>query len=271
MVRIVALDMLESAPPNQLWSLVSPLLSDAVRGVRIRAVALLAAVPPGSQPAADRERFERAAGEFVAAQRLNADRPEARTTLGSFFARSGRAAESEAEYKAALRLSPAFAPAAVNLADLYRQLARDGEGEAVLRSALATSPRDAGLHYALGLALTRLKQTGPALAELRRATELEPDRARYAYVYAVGLHSSGRRDDALALLKKTLAKHPNDRDTLMALMSFSRDAGDAHNALAYATRLEQISPDPELTRMIEELRRQATNPNTKPNASSAGR
>ena len=78
MVRIGALDMLEACPATQIWPLVSPLLSDPSRGVRIRAVALLAAVPTASQPPADRERFERAAAEFIAAQRLNADRPEAR-------------------------------------------------------------------------------------------------------------------------------------------------------------------------------------------------
>jgi Flp pilus assembly protein TadD len=68
-------------------------------------------------------------------QRLNADRPEARTALGSFLARSGNAAEAEAEYRAALRLDAHFSPAAINLADLYRQLGRDGEGEGVLRAA----------------------------------------------------------------------------------------------------------------------------------------
>ena len=69
---------------------------------------LLAAVPTASQPPADRDRFERAAAEFIAAQRLNADRPEARSALGSFFAKRGRAADAEAEYKAALRLEPAI-------------------------------------------------------------------------------------------------------------------------------------------------------------------
>ena len=83
---------------------------------------LLAAIPAASQPPADRERFERAAAEFIAAQRLNADRPEARSALGDFYARRGRSAEAEAEYKAALRLSPQYAPAAINLADLYREL-----------------------------------------------------------------------------------------------------------------------------------------------------
>src|SRR5262249_48599997 len=75
MVRIGALDMLANLPAARLWPLVSPLLSDSNRGVRIRAVMLLAAVPTASQPSADRERFDRAAAEFMAAQRLNADRP----------------------------------------------------------------------------------------------------------------------------------------------------------------------------------------------------
>ena len=121
MVRIGALDMLESVPPAQIWPLASPLLSDPSRGVRIRAASLLAAVPTANQPAADRERFERAAAEFIDAQRFNADRPESRSALGSFFAKRGRPVEAETEYKAALRLSPQYAPAAANLADLYRR------------------------------------------------------------------------------------------------------------------------------------------------------
>jgi predicted CXXCH cytochrome family protein len=262
MVRLGALDMLEGMPAAQLWPLVSRLLSDSNRGVRIRAAALLAAVPTAGQPSADRERFERAAGEFIAAQRLNADRPEARSTLGNFYARRGRGADAEGEYKAALRLSPHYTPAAVNLADLYRQLGRDGDAENVLRQAIATSPLDAGLHHALGLTLTRLKRPDEALAELRRAAELEPDRGRYAYVYAVALQSGGRRDEATAVLRDGLARHPDDRDILQALMSYSRDAGDIATALAYAERLARIVPDDrDLAALIQVLRRQAAKPN----------
>jgi len=261
MVRIGALDMLANVSAAQLWPLVSPLLSDSNRGVRIRAAALLAAVPTASQPAADRERFERAAAEFIAAQRLNADRPQARSTLGNFYARRGLATEAEAEYKAALRLSPQFTPAAINLADLYRQLGRDGEGESVLRAAIATSPRDAGLHHALGLALTRLKRTDEAIAELHRAAEIEPDRARYSYVYAVALHSAGRGEEAMTVLKQILVRHPDDRDTLLALISFSRDAGDFATALDYAERLARVAAnDPDLAALIESLRRQRSSP-----------
>jgi Flp pilus assembly protein TadD len=262
MVRIGALAMLENVPAGQLWALVSPLLSDPVRGVRIRAASLLAPVPTASQPQADRERFERAAAEFIAAQRLNADRPEARTTLGNFLVRRGLTTDAEAEYKAALHLSSQYAPAAINLGDLYRQLKRDAEGDGVLRAAIATSPQDAGLHYALGLTLTRLKQPDTALMEFRRAAELEPDRARYAYVYAVALHSAGRISDAVMALEHSLAQHADDRDTLQALIGFSRETGDVSGALDYAERLARISPDDQgLARLIQELRHQTVKPN----------
>ncbi len=261
MVRIGALDMVESIPGGQLWPLVSPLLSDSNRGVRIRAAALLAAVPTASQPPADRERFERAAAEFIAAQRLNADRPEARSALGNFFTRRGSFPDAEVEYKAALRLSTHYAPAAINLADLYRQVGRDGDGENVLRAAIEVSPRDAGLHHALGLALTRLKRSDDALEELHRAAELDPQRARYAYVYGVALHSAGRTGDAMAVLKENLVRHPVDRDTLLALVTFNRDAGDIASALGYAEQLSRIAPaDPNVTRLVQDLQNRANKP-----------
>jgi len=261
MVRIGALEMLQNVPPAQIWPLASPLLSDPSRGVRIQAASLLAGVPTTSQPPADREQFERAATEFVAAQRFNADRPESRSALGSFFAKRGQAADAEAEYKTALRLSPQYAPAAVNLADLYRALGREAEGETVVRTALVASPQNAGLHYALGLNLVRLKRTDEALPELCRAAELDPSQARYAYVYAVALHSASRVAEALTELKKNLAWHPDDHDTLSALITYSRTAGDAGAALEYAEQLARSAPqDVGLTALIEELRRQTGKP-----------
>jgi predicted CXXCH cytochrome family protein len=260
MIRIGALDMLAGVPALQSWRLVSPLLSDPVRGVRLRAVELLADVPAAGMPTADRARFEGALAEFIAAQRFNADRPEARATLGNVYVRLGRMRDAEEEYRAALRLNSQFAPAAINLAELYRLLGRNADGEQVLRTTIAASPRDAALHHALGLALTRLKRQDEALAELRRATELDPDGARYAYVYAVGLHSAGRTDEAMALLKQSLTEHPNDRDIVLALVSYSRDAGDLASALAYAERAARIMPgDPGLAALIGQLRQQTGN------------
>jgi Flp pilus assembly protein TadD len=128
----------------------------------------------------------------------------------------------------------------------------------VLRATLGLAPDDAGLHHALGLVLVRLKRSDEALGEFRRAAELEPDQPRYAYVYAVGLHSAGRGLEAMAALKENPNRHPSDRDTLLALINFSRDAGDIPTALEYAERLARIEPtNRELTTLVETLRRQS--------------
>jgi tetratricopeptide (TPR) repeat protein len=104
--------------------------------------------------------------------------------------------------------------------------------------------------------LTRLKRPDDALAELARAAALEPDRSRYAYVYAVGLNSAGRGAEALAVLKDNLAKHPDDRDTLLALVTFNRDAGNIAAALEYAAQLIRLAPDERgLADLVADLRR----------------
>ena len=263
MVRIGALDMLQGVPASQTWPIAAPLLADASRGVRIKAVALLAAVPTASQAPADRENFERAATEFVVAQRVNADRPEARSSLGSFYARRGLASDAENEFKAALRLNPQYMPAAVNLADLYRLLGRNDDGQSVLRIALSHSPNSPDLHHALGLALTRLKRTEESLNEFQRAAELDPGRARYVYVYAVALHSAGQADTALAVLKQNLTRHPDDRDSLLAVVSFSREKGDFATALESAKQLARAAPD---DRGIADLVKIIERENERPNA-----
>lgn len=257
MVRIGALDMLREVALEQRWPLVSPLLSDPVRGVRIRAVSTLGDVPFARLAEVDRRRFDQAADEFVAAQRFNADRPEARTTLGAFYARRGRNSEAEAEYKAALRLSPQFTGAAVNLADLYRQSGRETDAEKVLRNAIEISPNDGGLHHALGLSLVRLKRLDDALVELGRAASLDHDNARYAYIYGVALHSAGQLQEAIGYLKKSATAHPGNADIAMAIAGFSREAGDTATALQYAELAAKIVPDdPAIKNMIGDLRRQ---------------
>ncbi|MEJ2375125.1 MAG: tetratricopeptide repeat protein [Pseudolabrys sp.] len=258
MVRVGILDMLEGVPANLIWSLVSPLLSDPVRGVRIKAVSILASMPTANQPATDRGRFERAVREFVAAQQLNADRPEARSALGNFYAQRGLPVKAEEEFKAALRLSPQYAVAAVNLADLYRAVGRDSDGLDVLRTALVASPRDAALHYALGLALVRLKKVDEALKELQRAAALAPDQSQYAYAYAVGLKSNGDAIDAIAVLKQNLIRHPADRNTLIALISFYRELGNKDAATDYARRLVNAFPsDKQAAKILNEVQRPA--------------
>lgn len=241
LLRLAALHSLANASLAARASLAVPLLADPLRAIRIEAASVLAPVPVAQLSAEQRAASERASAEYVASQRYNADRAEARVNLGTFYANRGDAAKAETEFKAALALNPQFIPAYVNLVDLYRARGRDQDGERVLRDGLTVASKSAMLHHALGLALVRLKRTDAALGELERATVLEPGNARFAYVYAIALHSTGKSGAAIARLEKTLAAHPNDRDILEALASFHQARGENAAAEKYAERLRKLA------------------------------
>jgi len=223
LVRRSALRILDAYPPQQRLEIAAPLLRDPSRAVRIEAARLLAPAAAALGDDEQRKAFSRAAAEFVASQRLQADRPENRTALGIFFGQLGHSAEAAAEYKAALRLTPTYAPAYVNLADVRRAEGRDAEAEAVLRAGIAALPRDPTIHHALGLLLVRSGKLSQALPELEQAVLLASDQPHFAYVYAVALHSAGLNREAVTVLNQALRLYPDDKELMLGLTTFKRD------------------------------------------------
>jgi tetratricopeptide (TPR) repeat protein len=254
LVRRAAAQALSNSDPTASASFLLPLLRDPVRSVRIETAEVLASVPANTIPADVAVSLSRATDEYVAAQELNADRPEAHLNLGLLYEKEDHLDKSEAEFKTALSLEPAFAPASVNLADLYRAHNRDSEGEGILQDAIGRSPNDASLYHALGLLMVRQKRTAHGLDLLSTAARLDPGNARYTYVYAVALNDTGQTSIAIEMLERNLTVHPYDRDSLTALMSFCDQSGDPAKALAFAQRLYELDPeDPQVRQMIKAL------------------
>ena len=109
-----------------------------------------------------------------------------------------------------------------------------------------------------GLLLVRQQRQADALRELETAARLAPESARYAYVYAVGLDGSGRRSQAIDALERSLARHPYDRDTLSALVAFTREEGGPRRALDYARRLAALEPgNAEAEQLVKQLESEA--------------
>lgn len=242
-VRAAAVNALAGADAGTRTQLLARLLGDPVRLVRMDAARVLAGEAEARLAPEDRKRFDAALGEYVAAQRFNADRPEAQTALGTLEATRGRDAEAVAAYRRALALDPTYVQAAINLADLYRAVAREDEAERALRESLKRSPQSAPAHHALGLALVRQKRTNDALAELALAAKLAPEDARFAYVYAVALYDAGRRAEAMKVLQAALARHPYDRELLFAAATYERAAGDLTRARERARLLRALEPE----------------------------
>jgi tetratricopeptide (TPR) repeat protein len=243
LVRRAAARALLDADPRTDPDALAILLNDPVRAVRIEAAEALAEVPADALPKDATAPFGRATAEYVAAQNLNADRPEAHINLAALFEREKRFDQAERELTLALALDPSFVPAAVNLADLDRELGREADGERVLRDAIARSPNDAALQHALGLSLIREGHRAEALGHLAAAARLDPSNARFAYVYAMALIDAGQTDQALVVLERDLASYPYDRDVLAALTDVYTSARNPRKALIYAKRLAQLEPD----------------------------
>ncbi len=254
LVRDGALSAAEALEPGERLALVSPLLRDPVRTVRIDAARTLASVPRDSMNSSERGDFERGLAEYVQSQMVDADRAEAHLNLAAIDIDRGELDRAEGEYRTALALMPAMAGTYVNLADLHRQKGREDEAEKVLRQGVTLAPGDPGIHHALGLTLVRQKRMREAILELQKAATLPPERAHYVYVYAVALDSLGQTDRALEVLAAAHGRHPGNREILSALASLSAKSRHWAAAVGYARKLVELDPsDPEAQKFLDEL------------------
>ena len=253
-VRIAALGLIESVDPVNRALSASPLLSDPVRGVRIEAARILAAVPDSQISAGRLSARNNAMAEYLDYLTLNADWPTENVNRGNLYLRQGKVDAAITAYERALTLDPSFIGAYVNLADAYRQQGHDDEGEKVVRKGLVLLPNAADLHHALGLLLVRKADKTTALQELAAAVKLAPDNARYAYVYGIGLNSNGQPREALAALKTADARQPYNLNILSALISIQRESGDTKSALVYTRKAAVALPDnKEIQQLVTEL------------------
>ncbi len=255
LLRLAAARLSASLPPPERIAIAGPLLSDPLRAVRLEAANTLVDTPVAQFSAEQQAAWRRAADEYVDAQKYNADRPEARTNLGTFHARLGRFDEAQAEFVAARKLDPRYVPAYVNSADAYRQQGREADAMRTLKEGVAQLPSNATLHHALGLAYARAQQRDTALVEFARAVQLAPDNPRYTYVYAVALNSLGRSAEATRTLQRATARWPADRNILFALAAMERDAGHREEARKAAQALVAADPeDREARALVEQLK-----------------
>ena len=258
MVRLGAIRAMEQLPIDVRWTAGKAALSDPIRGVRMEAASLLADMPLPNMSNAERDASDKAAQEYVAAKRFNADRAEERANLARFYVKQGKADLAEQEYLAAIKLAPRQAPPRVDLADLYRGAGREGEAETLLRQTISNTPEAAAAHHALGLALIRQKRYAEAINSLKRAAELEAAQPRYAYVYGVALQSAGQANEARRVLTAALLASPSNVEILTALLQDAIKSRDLKGALSYADRLRVLRPDDaSLAHFIERLRSEA--------------
>jgi Cytochrome c554 and c-prime len=149
LVRRATLDIAESLPAPGRIAVAAPLLTDRLRAVRQQAAWVLSPVADSLVDDALRRAFDAAARELVASLRYNADRADARLSLGVFFSARQQLDSAATEFEAAIRLAPHRAQAYVNLAAVRQRQGRIADALQVVRDGLARLPDEASLRQAL--------------------------------------------------------------------------------------------------------------------------
>jgi tetratricopeptide (TPR) repeat protein len=169
MVRHAALQALETARARERLALAPPLLADEARGVRQEAAWVLAPVRDSLSTPAQRRVFASAAAELEASYRYNADRADARLTLGAFETQLGELDSAVTEFRAAVRFAPHSATGYLALAEVLRAEGKSGDAVRALLDALAALPHD---HDVLVRLVTLYRDAGAPNMALRYAREL---------------------------------------------------------------------------------------------------
>ncbi|PRA52007.1 MULTISPECIES: tetratricopeptide repeat protein [Pseudomonas] len=217
-------------PPPERAPLLSPLLEDPVKAVRIVVARDLLSVARSNGLGAAQANWEAAIGEYEAVQKSLLERAEANLNLAMLYQASGRSSEVEALLRDALKRDPDFYPALVTLVQWLEANGRGQEAQTLLADSLKEHPEAALLQHTQGLSLIRTGKTDEAMAALHKAAQLEPQNAQYGYVLAVALHDSGKVDEACSILEGLLKVQPANRNARLSLIQYYLDSGQEPKA-----------------------------------------
>jgi predicted CXXCH cytochrome family protein len=262
LVRGTAVRGLEHAPPDQLYEVLTPLLSDPIRFVRTEAARVLSRVanqrfsdrskPPGKQ-------FWSALHEYNVGQRAVEDQAGAHLNLAVIHENLDEPAQAEEEYRAAIRLDPTFVPARMNLAMLLNGHGRKAEAEALLLEAVRLQPTMAEAHYSLGLLIAeepaRVAEASRYLAE---AARLAPDNARMQYNAGLARMQAGAPDEAEPFLLRAVKLQPQNPQFLDAAVRLYAQQQKWREALPLVQQLVAMYPaEPQFTQLLRYIQAKA--------------
>ncbi|WNF58240.1 tetratricopeptide repeat protein [Pseudomonas sp. SG20052] len=227
-------------PPPERAPLLTPLLDDPVKAVRIVAARDLLSVARNGLGSA-RANWSAAIAEYEAVQKSLPERAESNLNLAMLYQASGRNDEVESLLRTALKRDPDFYPALVTLVQWLEANGRGQEAQTLLAQSLKEHPDNALLQHTQGLALVRAGQSAQAMPALRKAAQLEPQNAQYGYVLAVALHDSGKVDEACEELERLLNVQPANRNARLSLIQYYLDNGQEPKAQVLLQRWKKMN------------------------------
>jgi tetratricopeptide (TPR) repeat protein len=243
LIRRTAIDRLNLADNELLVGMISPLLYDPVKAVRMEAAQRLAGEPANLLTPEQHKVFQSVLHEFETSMEYSADFAFGRYNLGNLYTALNRPQKAIRNYKAAIHIDDLFYAAKVNLAMLYNQRGDNDRAEVLLREVVEAFPEVYEAAYSLGLLLAEKKQYPEAAVFLRKAAQGLPERHRIQYNLGLLLQHLKRDNEAETALLKTLDLEPDSIDYLYALADHYIKRGQWEKAKSMANQMVAKHPD----------------------------
>jgi predicted CXXCH cytochrome family protein len=243
LIRRTALDSLNASGMDRIAKLVSPLLYDPVKAVRIQAAFMLAGETSRHLDANEKKVFKSALKEFVSAMEYSGDFAFGRYNLGNLYVAMNKTQDAIQQYKAAIKIDKLFYPAKVNLAMLYNRMGRNEAAETLFRETVAEHPQLHEAAYSLGLLLVEQKKYQDAVGYLQKAAKGMPERGRVQYNLGLLLQKLKRNAEAEAALLNAVETEPKNVDFLYALADYYLKRGRFQEAKDITEQMVSAHPD----------------------------
>jgi len=263
LIRRTALDHLNVSEPKHQTALLTAMLYDPVKAVRMEAARRLTGIPAPLLDSNQKKVFQTSLDEYQKSMQYSADFAFGRYNLGNLYVALSEPQKAVENFRAAIKIDNLFYPAKVNLAMLYNQMGQNNEAEILLREvatihpevhevqyslglllaeeqkyaeaakylnlAARGIPNRARIHYNLGLLRQHLKQDSDAEASLLKAQELEPDNFDYLYALADFYLKRKKLQKAKSIAEEMVARHPTQRIGHDILNLIDKDLGAESN------------------------------------------
>jgi Tfp pilus assembly protein PilF len=220
LIRRTAVDHLNAADPKQQTELLTSMLYDPVKAVRMEAARRMTEIANPPLDNNQRKVFQAVLDEYQDSMAYSADFAFGRYNLGNLYAALKQSDKAIENYRAAIKIDNLFYPAKVNLAMLYNQQNQKDKAEHLLRDVVTTHPEMYEIHYSLGLLLAEKKQYEESAEHLAIASQGMPSRARIHYNLGLLLQHLKSDDDAETALLAALEIEPDNLEYLYALADF---------------------------------------------------
>jgi len=220
LVRRTAVDHLNDSDPKRQAELLTAMLYDPVKAVRIEAARRMTEIADPQLSDAQQKIFRTSVTDYQKSMEYSADFAFGRYNLGNLYAALRQSPKAVENYQAAIEIDNLFYPAKVNLAMLYNQMGKNNEAEILLREVVRNHPEIYEVQYSLGLLLAEKKQYEEAAAYLKMAATGMPNRARIHYNLGLLLQYLKKDSDAESSLLRAKALEPDSLDFLYALADF---------------------------------------------------